>query len=317
MWKPRWSVYEIQNARYLVEHRTIGRRKNAKVLVDAAPGFLARRWQGHYTQKMTDNLRDDALTLASLGVVAFAVADQTHEALGHGLATLITGGKLIALTTCYVNSAGGSARWIPASGGLANLAVGMIALALLSILSKPLRLTRYFLVLVAAFNLFFASGYPAYSGIAAFGDWAAVISGLAPAWLWRTILVIIGVAGYYLSMQFIARAIRPFGSSLEGPTRDRLRRITLIPFLTALGLAFLGGLPNPRGWAMVFSAAVPAAAACFGLTQMDHLPEAYRPNPVAPAAEPIRRSIPWIVTGCLVAVLFVAILGPGIRFVRE
>jgi hypothetical protein len=31
----------------------------------------------------------------------------------------------------------------------------------------------YFLVLAVAFNLLFAAGYPAYSGIAAFGDWAA------------------------------------------------------------------------------------------------------------------------------------------------
>lgn len=265
---------------------------------------------------MSDKFRDDALTLASFGVVAFAVTDQTHEALGHGLATLITGGKLIALTTCYLNSVGGSERWIPASGGLANLAVGMIALALLLILPKPSPQMRYFLVLVVAFNLFFAAGYPVYSAIALFGDWAAVISGLAPAWLWRTLLAILGVASYYLSMQFVARVIRPFGSSSKGPTRDRLRRITLIPFLAAVGLAFLGGLPNPRGWAMVFSAAVPVAAASFGLTQMDHVPEACRPNPTAPGAEPIRRSVRWIVAACLVAVVFVAILGPGIRFVR-
>lgn len=266
---------------------------------------------------MTDKLCDDVLTLASLGVVAFAVADQTHEALGHGLATLITGGKIVALTTYYLNSAGGSERWIPAGGGLANIAMGAIALALLLILPKPSPQLRYFLVLVVAFNLFFAAGYPVYSGIALFGDWAAVISGLAPAWFWRTLLVIIGVAGYYVSMQFVARAIRPFGSSSEGPTRDRLRRITLISFLAAIGLAFLGGLANPGGWAMVFSAAVPAAAASFGLTQMNHVPEAYRTNPAAPAGEPISLSVRWIVAACLVALVFVAILGPGIRFVRE
>lgn len=229
----------------------------------------------------------------------------------------MTGGKLIALSTCYVNSEGGSARWIPAGGGLANLAVGIIALALLRILPRPSPQLRYFLVLVAAFNLFFAAGYPVYSGLAVFGDWAAVISGLAPAWLWRTFLSIIGVAGYYLSMQFVARAIRPFGSSSDGPRRDRLRRITLVPFLAATGLAFLGGLPNPRGWAMVFAAAVPAAAASFGLTQMDHVPEAYRPNPATAPAEPIRRSVRWIVAACVVAVGFVAILGRGIRFLRE
>ena len=266
---------------------------------------------------MTDKFRDDALTLASLGVLAFALADQTHEALGHALATVITGGKLIALTTCYLDSQGGSARWIPAMGGLANLAVGLIALALLRMLPRPSPHLRYLMVLVAAFNLFFAAGYPVYSGIALFGDWAAVISGLAPAWLWRTFMSIIGIAVYYVSMRFVSRAIHPFGFSSEGPARDRLRRITLIPFLAAIGLAFLGALPNPRGWAMVFSAALPAAAASFGLTQMDHVPEAYQPDSATPAAEPIRQSVLWIVAACLVAIVFVAILGPGIRFVVD
>jgi len=268
------------------------------------------------TLAMTEKFRDDALTLASLGVLAFAFADQTHEALGHALATLLTGGKLITLTTCFVDSRAGSERWIPAAGGLANLAVGLVALALVRVFPGASPHRRYFLVLAAAFNLFFAAGYPVYSAFALFGDWAAVISGLAPAWLWRTLLAIVGIAGYYLSMRFLARAIHSFGISSDGPARERLRRITLIPFLSAFGLAFLGGLPNPRGWAMVFSAALPAAAASFGLTQLDNFPRASQPNPAISPAAPITRNFRWIVAACLVAIVFVAILGPGIRFAQ-
>jgi hypothetical protein len=116
-------------------------------------------------------------------VLAFALADVSHEALGHGLATLAVGGKAVLLTTCYFSSSGNSSRWIPAAGGLMNLAVGLGTLAALRLCSHLSPLLRYFLVLGAAFNLLFAFGYPAYSGIARFGDWAAVISGFEPEWL--------------------------------------------------------------------------------------------------------------------------------------
>jgi hypothetical protein len=79
---------------------------------------------------------DDRPTLAALGVLAFAIADVSHEALGHGLATLAVGGKAVLLTTCYFNSSGNYSKWIPAAGGLANLAVGLGSLAALRLFSR-------------------------------------------------------------------------------------------------------------------------------------------------------------------------------------
>lgn len=69
---------------------------------------------------------------------------------------------------------------------------------------------RYFLVLSVAFNLLFATAYPLYSGIAAFGGWAAVISGLSPVWLWRVLLVVFSAVSYYLSLLLLAVEMRPF-----------------------------------------------------------------------------------------------------------
>jgi hypothetical protein len=113
---------------------------------------------------------DDRLTLVALGVLAFVVADVSHEAVGHGLATLAVGGRLVLLTTCYVDLSGIYSKWIPAAGGLTNLAVGLGALSFLRFLPRVRPTLRYFLILIAAFNLFFAVGYPAYSGVAQFGD---------------------------------------------------------------------------------------------------------------------------------------------------
>ena len=131
---------------------------------------------------------DDQPTLAALGVLAFALADVSHEALGHGLTTLAIGGKAVLLTTCNFDSRGNYSRWIPAAGGLMNLAVGLGSLTALRLFPRLANIFRYFLILAAAFNLFFAFGYPPYSGTARFGDWAAVTSGLEPTWLWRVLL---------------------------------------------------------------------------------------------------------------------------------
>jgi hypothetical protein len=260
---------------------------------------------------MQPETSDDALTLSALGIIAFILADVTHEAMGHGLMSLVVGAKPVLLTTCYFTAQGNSSQWIPAAGGLANLCVGVLSLALLH--TTRLRL-RYFLILLAAFNLFFATGYPAYSGIALFGDWAAVTSGLQPAWLWRVLLVAISIGGYFLSMLLIARAIRPFCGSREPQALRRLRRITLIPYLAAIAAAFLGGIPNSSGWLVIFTAAVPAAAASFGLTQMDHFTAATTSPSGHIPAEGIERSGSWIAAAVVVLAVFVAVLGPGIRF---
>ena len=257
---------------------------------------------------------DDALTLMALGILAFAIANISHEVLGHGLAALASGAKPALLTTCYVETVGSTSRWIPAGGGIANVMVGFLSLLSLRTLRPNSPRAYYFLVLVVAFNLFFASGYPAYSGIAAFGDWAAVISPLTPPWLWRGVLVFVSVVCYYLSMEVVAWIIRPFGSSRQPEALARLRRVTLIPYLAALAAAGLAGASNPRGWTVIFTSALPAAAGAFGLTQIDHFRRPTSPDPLVSAAGPITRGPGWIAAAALVFVFFVAVLGPGIRF---
>jgi hypothetical protein len=108
---------------------------------------------------------DDALTLSALGVLAFLVADVSHEALGHGLAILATGAKPVILTTSYFGSSGSTSHWIPAGGGIANILVGLISFLLLRMLRPRSPHGRYFLVLAIAFNLLFASSYLAIRGL--------------------------------------------------------------------------------------------------------------------------------------------------------
>lgn len=125
-----------------------------------------------------------------------------------------------------------------------NLAVGLGSLAVLRSTSRLGPRLRYTQLLMAAFNLFFAFGYPAYSGIAQFGDWAAVISGLEPHWLWRILLAVVSIAGYYRSMQLLAAPLAPFAGNAAPPVggmpdNARLGRITLTPYIAAMILACL------------------------------------------------------------------------------
>jgi hypothetical protein len=262
---------------------------------------------------MTDKSVDDALTLVSLGIVAFVVAIVSHEGLGHGLATLAVGARPVMMTTCYFSSSGSVSRWIPAAGGIANVVVGLLSVLVLRLLRTAKPHIRFFLVLVAAFNLLFAAGYPAYSGIAAFGDWAAVISGLSPAWLWRVLLVAFSVISYYLSLRLLAIEIRPFCGSNSPEALRRLRRITVIPFLAALAAATLAGALNPSGWTIIFTAALPGAATAFGLTQLDHFSET-RASYSPPPAGAITRSAGWVLAAAAFLAIFVGVLGPGIKF---
>ena len=276
--------------------------------------------QGHFDSIDLGLVPDDWLMLAALGVLAFALADVSHEALGHGLATLAVGGRPVLLTSCNFQATGHYSLWIPASGGLMNLAVGLGSLGTLHRVSRPDPRFRYFLVLVAAFNLFFAFGYPAYSGIAGFGDWAAVTSGLRPQWLWRVLLVLISITGYYASMRLLVRPLAPFAGRAGAapsalPDKARLGRITRIPYFAAIVLACLAGALNPNGWRTMLTSGLPAAAAAFGLTQLDHFIESLWKSEVQEiGVGPLQRSRVWIVAAGLVLTLFVGVLGPGIPF---
>jgi hypothetical protein len=262
---------------------------------------------------MRSSSTDDSLTLAALGIIAFIIADTAHEALGHGLASWAAGAQPVLLTSSYFSSTGSASRWIPAGGGIANLVVGGLFILALRMFRPASQHLHYFFILGVAFNLLFATAYPFYSGIAAFGDWAAVISGLSPAWMWRALLVVFSAASYYLSVRLLAGEMRPFCGSDRAEDLTRLRRITLTPYLAAIGAACLAGALNPRGWTNILTAAAPAAAASFGFTQLDHFSSARSSNPSVPHAETITRSMGWIAAAVVILILFVAILGPGIK----
>lgn len=103
------------------------------------------------------------------------------------------------LTTVAWSSAFDS-RLVEAGGTLTNLAAGLVFLLALRSAKLVSMLMRYFLLIACAFNLFTGTGYLFFSGVTNFGDWAGVISGLHPHWLWRALLVMVGASSYYAAV---------------------------------------------------------------------------------------------------------------------
>jgi len=139
--------------------------------------------------------RDHAPTTCAISLLAAILSNLLHEGLGHAATALLAGTKSGLLTTVAWSSDFDS-RLVAAGGTLANLAASIVFwIALRNAKSASVR-WRFFLLTSFAFDLFEGTGYFLFSGVTNFGDWAEVIAGLHAHWLWRALLVIVGMASY-------------------------------------------------------------------------------------------------------------------------
>ncbi len=244
------------------------------------------------------------LTIVSMAVIASASATLLHEGLGHGVTAWLRGDVVTALTSNHL-SALTADRWVDAAGTLVNLAAGAIAL-LASCRAGTRENLRYFLWLLAAFNLLPGTGYFLYSGIFGVGDWYAIIRGLPHPFALRFALTILGAALYVGVVRLLARALRPF---VPGPSA--YNTIGRLPYLAAGLFSCLAGLFDPLGLKLFLLATVAAAfGGSSGLLWADvFLPR----NPSGPFLS-VRRSLPWPVTALVLGTAFIAILGRGLSF---
>ena len=257
--------------------------------------------------------KDDLATVIAISVLACILQDVLHEGLGHGVTAWLSGARQLTMSTVALQSDIDS-RWISANGTLVNLLfAGIFWLLLL----KPQRykpVTFYFLVLAMAGNLFTGTGYFLFSGVANFGDWAAVIRGLQPHWMWRAGLILLGVVSYYASMLLVASKLKQFHGRDERSAR--LRRLCWTPYFTDGLLALLAGVLNPAGLFYVFASALPSTlGANAGLMSLPSMMRKWTVTPEERRA-PIQRSVAWIVVGAIACLVFIIVLGRGITFSR-
>lgn len=257
--------------------------------------------------------RPDLLTIVALATVTAVITDFIHEGLGHGGMCAATGGQPLVLSTVHFECSVDT-RLVAAGGTLANLIFGITSWGA----ARAVRQSapwRYFLWLLMTFNLFDAGGYFLFSGIGNVGDWSVAVAGWQPAWAWRVGLAALGIVTYFfLFVPLSLRELRPF---LGKDTKIRVRRarqLTLVPYLTSGILSCAAGAFNPVGPLLIL---ISAAAASFGghsgLAWMWTLLKNPRILNSKFQMPEIGRSLVWIIIAVVLAIGFIAGLGPGVK----
>jgi hypothetical protein len=266
----------------------------------------------------TEDTPADALTIASIGILVHILTNILHEGAGHGGACLLVGANPLVVSTVHMECSTDT-RLVTAGGTIVNVAAG----ALFFVLGRLTRGTsprlKYFWWLSMTVNLFVSAGYLLFSGIGGFGDWAMFIQGLSPQWAWRAGMTLVGAAAYMLVAWFGLLELRPLIGSNKSLRYSRAKKLARIPYFAGGILACIAGSLNPQGLMLIV---LSAAAATFGGTSgLLWMTEWLRGSSIPPGPEseplPIRRSWPAIVTACILAVAFVVVLGPGLRFAGQ
>ncbi len=241
-------------------------------------------------------------TILSMAVIASGVATLLHEGLGHGVVAWLRGDVPTMITSNHL-SAVRPDRLVSAGGTLVNLLAGALLLGLSWRVKRAN--TRYWLWLLAAFNLLPNAAYPLYSGIFNVGDWAQVVRGLPHAGLLRVAMVLLGAALYVLCVRLLAVGVRPF----VGDAR-MYNTVARLPYFGACLFGCVAGAFDPLGLTLFFSSTVAAAVGGpSGLLWGDSL------MPRAAPAEVlwVRRSRGWMLAGVVFGLVYVVVLGRGVR----
>ncbi len=256
----------------------------------------------------------DLWTVAAIAIVATAISTLIHEGVGHGGMCIATGGQPLAISTVHFECSADT-RLVGAGGTLANLLFGALFWGAARAVKQSAS-WRYFFWLLMTFNLLEAGGYFLFSGIGNFGDWAAVVAGWQPAWAWRVGLVALGTITYFfLVVPFSLRELRPFVGKDEKLRVRRARQLTLVPYFAGGILSCAAGALNPVGPLLIL---VSAAAASFGGHSALAWMWTLLHGPRIPSSElqmpEIERSWGWMIAAVVLAAVFIAGVGPGVKF---
>lgn len=261
-------------------------------------------------------VRDNLITVAAIGVLAFIATDIAHEVIGHGVGLILAGGRSGVLTTTRLIYAAQlpAPRWriFDLGGPLGNLAWASLCLALQRIIRGAASRLRLFLWTTAMFSLFWEFGYLLKCAISGNGDGMALIDGLKPAALWRGLLFVAGLMLYRGAIRLLASELHFVVRLNDSRWRGRVSRLLWTIYLAGGLTACAGALFDPRGAAEIFnSAAMTSFIACAGLALVPRLFANYADRQSSSAS--IFRSVALTIFAGAALLFFVLVLGPGIR----
>lgn len=166
-------------------------------------------------------------------------------------------------------------------------------------------------------NWLLAAGYWMFSGIANVGDWANVIDGWQPAWLWRVIMAIAGTGFYllfvWLSLTELSKII---GGTDPQEQISRATKLGAFAYIAVFLVIFIAALANPYGLAGLPSVAA-LMLALGGMSPLLWMMQWFRAKSFVKISKTpleIHRSWPWVVIAILLVIFYAIILGRGFYF---
>lgn len=242
--------------------------------------------------------RDDTTTVVALAILSGCGAVVAHEALGHGSACLLSGGRITQLTSVYFACSRGNI-WVPLGGPIGNLATGLLSWLALASLMPHARRARVFFVLLMAFSFFWAAGYLLYSMVLGVGDYAIAIREAL-----GSLPLSLRIGGILLAGAFYAVAIRITAAETRD-FRPALLRLSWTGASAAICLAGLAYAPDR-------SAAFVQSALELGAASLPLLGIARRIEPRLGRSLTVARSQTWIGAAIFAYAAFVLTLGRGL-----
>jgi hypothetical protein len=261
----------------------------------------------------------DMLTTMSIAAIAFCLTAAIHEGV-HALSCIGVGANLQEFSAMHV-ACETNAIWqrkiVAGSAAIINIVIGFICLLILQRSQGRASETQFFLWVFMLMNWLLGAGYWMFSGIANVGDWATVIDGLEPHWLWRIVMAAVG-SGVYLF--FVWFSLRELGKIIGGTdAQEQITRATklgmyayIVIFLVTLATALF----NPYG-----ITGLPAVAglllALGGMSPLLWMMQWFRAKSfvkIEQAPLAIDRRWSWVMIAAVVVLIDVLILGRTIYF---
>jgi hypothetical protein len=260
----------------------------------------------------------DRLTVIAIASIAISFNVAFHEGV-HALACLSVGSYLQEYSALYVSCDSPTVlqgKIVAGSAPILNLIAGTLVWIVLRNLRKQTPETRLLLWLFMLMNWFYGACYFIFSGIVNIGDWAVVIDGWEPNWLWRVLITIIGTLLYII---FVRLTFQEFGRMIGGAADEqilRAKKICTMSYTTSFVVVLIAGFFCPYGL-LGLPVTAGLAAVLGALSPLIWMMRWFQTNKfVKPASEPleIHRKWQWLVAAVIVVFTYVFILGRTLYF---
>ena len=260
----------------------------------------------------------DWLTVVAIAAIAISLNVAFHEGV-HALACLAVGGHLQEYSALY-ESCDSSTEWqakiVAGSAPTFNLVAGVLLWIILRRSRRRASETQFFLWLFMLMNWCYGAGYFILSGVVGIGDWAVVIDGWEPGWLWRALMAVVGVL---LFIVFVRLALQELGKMIGGDADEQIRRanrLCILSYITSFVVVLMAGFFCPYG-----PLSLPVTAGLFAvlgaLSPLLWMMRWFRTERfVKLAKEPleIQRKWQWLVAALIVVFTYVFVLGRTLYF---